>query len=80
MRDREDSVLPNQVPQSQVQVQIIISQVVPMIPIFRLKTGVQIVGGVLAILSGVLLVLFFAKLDEVGATSFLFGHVWKQFK
>merc|ERR1719402_1531435 len=36
-----------------------------MIPIFRLKTGVQIVGGVLAILSGVLLVLFFAKLDEV---------------
>jgi len=31
----------------------------------RLKTGVQIVGGVLAILSGVLLVLFFAKLDEV---------------
>ena len=37
-------------------------------PIFRLKTGVQIVGGVLAILSGVLLVLFFAKLDEVGTT------------
>merc|ERR1712037_392769 len=31
----------------------------------RLKTGVQIVGGVLAILSGVILVLFFAKLDEV---------------
>ena len=61
-----------------VQVQIIISQVVPiMIPIFRLKTGVQIVGGVLAILSGVLLVLFFAKLDEVG-TSFLFE--WKQYK
>ena len=49
-----------------------------MIPIFRLKTEVQIVGGVLAILSGVLLVLFFAKLDEVGTTSFLFGHVWKQ--
>ena len=63
-----------------VQVQIIISQVVSMIPIFRLKTGVQIVGGVLAILSGVLLVLFFAKLDEVGTTSFLFGHVWKQYK
>ena len=36
------------------------------IPTFsRLKTGVQIVGGVLAILSGVILVLFFAKLDEV---------------
>ena len=62
-----------------VQVQIIISQVVSMIPIFRLKTGVQIVGGVLAILSGVLLVLFFAKLDEVG-TSFLFGKVLKQYK
>jgi len=31
----------------------------------RLKTGVQIVGGVLAIISGVLLVVFFAKLDEV---------------
>lgn len=36
----------------------------PCCPI-RLKTGVQIVGGVLAIISGVILVLFFAKLDEL---------------
>ena len=28
-------------------------------------SGVQIIGGVLAILSGVLLVVFFAKLDEL---------------
>lgn len=31
----------------------------------KIKTGVQIIGGVLAILSGVLLVVFFAKLDEL---------------
>lgn len=30
-----------------------------------LKTGVQILGGILAILSGVMLVVFFAKLDEI---------------
>ena len=28
-------------------------------------SGVQIIGGVLAILSGVLLVIFFAKLDQL---------------
>jgi len=31
----------------------------------KLKTGVQIMGGVMAILSGVILVVFFAKLDEL---------------
>ena len=31
----------------------------------RIKTGVQILGSVLAILSGALLVLFFARLDEL---------------
>jgi len=36
----------------------------------RLKTGVQIMGGALAILSGVILVLFFAKLDELIARKY----------
>lgn len=31
----------------------------------KMKTGVQIIGGILSILSGVLLVLYFAKLDSV---------------
>jgi len=31
----------------------------------KMKTGVQIMGGILAILSGVFLVIFFAKLDEI---------------
>ena len=31
----------------------------------RLKTGVQVIGGVLALLSGAVLVLFFAKLDDI---------------
>jgi len=31
----------------------------------KLKTGVQIIGGVLAVLSGLVLVVFFAKLDEL---------------
>merc|ERR1719373_217825 len=31
----------------------------------RLKTGVQIIAGILAILSVVILILFFAKLDDI---------------
>ena len=30
-----------------------------------MKTGVQIIGGLLAVLSGTVLVLFFAMLDEI---------------
>ena len=33
--------------------------------------GVQIIGGILAILSGVVLVLFFAKLDELISRRYL---------
>ena len=34
-------------------------------------SGVQIIGGILAILSGVILVLFFAKLDELISRRYL---------
>merc|ERR1719356_428342 len=37
----------------------------------RMKTGVQIVGGILAIISGVILVAFFAKLDEIISKRYL---------
>jgi len=37
----------------------------------KMKTGVQIIGGILAILSGVILVLFFAKLDELISRRYL---------
>jgi len=37
----------------------------------KLKTGVQIIGGVLAIISGVILVIFFAKLDELISRRYL---------